>query len=73
MIDLAFIVGIWFFVSVILKRDKKDRKRIKEIGEQLRKEEKRRIKEEKLHSVRVPGVVYLSDYRYIPPQPKVIA
>jgi hypothetical protein len=72
MIDLGFIVAIWISCTIIINRDKKDRKRIKEIGEQIKKEEKRKIKEEKLHTVRVPGVLYLNDYRF-PPQSKTIA
>jgi hypothetical protein len=74
MIDLAFIVLIWLYCSTILKRDKQNRKEFKAIGEQIKKEEKRKLREERLHSVRQPGVLYISDYRLIPPtQPKTIA
>ena len=73
-INLAFVVILIIYSAIALNRDKKDRKEFKKIGKQLEQEEKRRAKEEKLRLMRVkhPKVVYLNDYRPIPPSKRIV-
>lgn len=62
---VIFITSI--YLQVICNRDKKFRREIQQYNKNVKAEEKRRIREEKLKTMRVkhPKVIYLSDYRPI--------
>ena len=63
MIGLAVILIAWGYFQVINARNKKHWKVLQEYNQNIRKEEKRRIRQQKLSEARIPGVLYLSDYR----------
>lgn len=65
IVGLAVILITSIYLQVICNRDKKFRKEIQQYNKNVKAEEKRRIREEKLKTMRVkhPKVVYLSDFR----------
>jgi|GEM_PF-5846648 len=73
MAGFGLLITACIYLMVIINRDKRDRKRFREIGKMLEQERKRRVKEEKLRSVRVnhPKVAYLDDYRPSPTKQRI--
>lgn len=65
MFGLAMLIITCLYLQVIVNRDKKSRKQIQLYNRNVKREEKRRIREDKLKYKRVkhPKVIYLSDYR----------
>lgn len=53
--------------SVILAKDKRSSKEMRQYNNNVRKEERRRVQEEKLKTMRIkhPKVFYLDDYRLL--------
>jgi hypothetical protein len=74
MTGLAVFIVACLGLQVILHRDKNDRKRFKEIGILIEAEKKRRLKEEKLRTVRIkhPKVIYLDDFKAALPTQRII-
>lgn len=66
MTGFAVLIIACLGLQVVLKRDKRDRKRFEQIGKMIEQERKRRAKEEKLKAMRVqhPKVIYLDDRRH---------
>jgi len=67
IVGLAIIFITSIYLQVICNRDKKFRKEIQQYNRNVKAEEKRRIREDKLKTMRVkhPKVIYLSDYRQV--------
>ena len=67
IVGLAVILIVCLYCQIIINRDKKFRKEIQQYNKNVKAEEKRRIREEKLKTMRVkhPKVIYLSDYRQV--------
>lgn len=66
MIGLVVIVIAWGYFQVINARNKKHWAVLQEYNQNIRKEEKRRLRQQKLSTARYPGVLYMSDYRQSP-------
>lgn len=73
MIEVALIVLVGLYLQYACYQSKKNWKQVQECNRNFAKFEKRRLKEEKLRTVRIkhPKVKYLDDYRQVS-QPKVI-
>lgn len=69
MFEIGLLIAICIFLQVLVSRDKKYRRQyikdIRQYNKNVKAEEKRRIKEEQLKTMRVehPKVSYLDDYR----------
>jgi hypothetical protein len=67
MVELALIAIFGIYLQIVLVRDKKYRKEMKkkitEYNKNVKAQEKRQQREEKLRTMRVPGVLYLNDFR----------
>ncbi len=65
LIGIGILTITWIYFQIIAERDKRFRKEIQQYNKNIKAEEKRRIREEKLKTMRVdhPKVVYISDYR----------
>lgn len=65
LIGIGILIITWIYFQIVAERDKRFRKEIKQYNKNIKIEEKRRIREEKLKWQRInhPKVVYLSDYR----------
>jgi hypothetical protein len=65
MVEIALIVIFGFSMMKVCSNNKKHWKVLREYNMNIKREEKRRIKEEKVRnkSVKHPKVLYLDDYR----------
>ena len=62
---IIILILAWIYLQVILARDKRTRKEMRQYNSNIKKEERRRVQEEKLKTIRIkhPKVFYLDDYR----------
>ena len=65
LVGIGILIITWIYFQIIAERDKRFRKEIQQYNKNIKAEEKRRIREEKLKMMRVdhPKVIYISDYR----------
>ena len=74
MVEIAVVILVGLSMMKICSNDKKHWKDLKEYNRNVKREEKRRIREEKLKGKRVkhPKVFYMSDYRLISKPKEVV-
>jgi len=74
MVELALIAIFGLAMGYVCRQNKKNWKDSKEHNKLLKQQEKRRVKEEKLRTMRIkhPKVIYLDDRRFPQPTQRII-